>query len=45
LPAGAWSDLPDAHDSGGAVTLVLHQHPFASYRQKALIALYELDLP
>jgi glutathione S-transferase len=27
------------------VTLVLHQHPFASYCQKALIALYELDLP
>jgi glutathione S-transferase len=27
------------------VTLVLHQHPFASYCQKALIALYELELP
>jgi glutathione S-transferase len=27
------------------VTLVLYQHPFASYWQKALIALYELDLP
>jgi glutathione S-transferase len=27
------------------VTLVLYQHPFASYCQKALIALYELDLP
>jgi glutathione S-transferase len=27
------------------VTLVLHQHPFASYCQKVLIALYELDLP
>jgi glutathione S-transferase len=27
------------------VTLVLHQHPFASFCQKALIALYELDLP
>ena len=26
-------------------SLVLHQHPFASYCQKALIALYELDLP
>jgi glutathione S-transferase len=25
--------------------LVLHEHPFASYCQKALIALYELDLP
>jgi glutathione S-transferase len=25
--------------------LVLHQHPFASYCQKVLIALYELDLP
>jgi len=25
--------------------LVLHQHPFASYCQKALIALYELELP
>jgi glutathione S-transferase len=27
------------------VSLVLHQHPFASYCQKALIALYELELP
>jgi glutathione S-transferase len=27
------------------MTLVLYQHPFASYCQKALIALYELDLP
>jgi glutathione S-transferase len=27
------------------VTLVLHQHPFASYCQKVLIALYELDVP
>jgi len=27
------------------VTLVVHQHPFASYCQKLLIALYELDLP
>jgi glutathione S-transferase len=27
------------------VSLVLHQHPFASYCQKALIALYELGLP
>jgi glutathione S-transferase len=27
------------------VSLVLYQHPFASYCQKALIALYELDLP
>jgi glutathione S-transferase len=27
------------------VTLVLYQHPFASYCQKALIALYELGLP
>jgi glutathione S-transferase len=35
----------DAHDFGGRVTLVLYQHPFASYCQKALIALYELDLP
>jgi glutathione S-transferase len=26
------------------MTLVLYQHPFASYCQKALIALYELDL-
>jgi glutathione S-transferase len=26
------------------VSLVLHQHPFASYCQKVLIALYELDL-
>jgi glutathione S-transferase len=25
--------------------LVLHEHPFASYCQKVLIALYELDLP
>jgi glutathione S-transferase len=25
--------------------LVLHQHPFASYCQKVLVALYELDLP
>jgi glutathione S-transferase len=25
--------------------LVLHYHPFASYCQKALVALYELDLP
>ena len=25
--------------------LVLHQHPFASYCQKVLIALYELELP
>jgi glutathione S-transferase len=27
------------------VALVLHQHPFASYCQKVLIALYELELP
>ena len=27
------------------MTLVLYQHPFASYCQKALLALYELDLP
>jgi glutathione S-transferase len=27
------------------VTAVLYQHPFASYCQKALIALYELDVP
>jgi glutathione S-transferase len=27
------------------VSLVLHQHPFASYCQKVLIALYELDVP
>src|SRR5215204_3042518 len=27
------------------MTLVLHQHPFASYCQKVLIALYELELP
>jgi glutathione S-transferase len=27
------------------VSLVLHQHPFASYCQKVLIALYELELP
>ena len=27
------------------MTLVLHQHPFASYCQKVLIALYELGLP
>ena len=25
--------------------LVLHEHPFASFCQKALVALYELDLP
>ena len=25
--------------------LVLHYHPFASYCQKALVALYELDVP
>jgi glutathione S-transferase len=28
-----------------AMNLVLHQHPFASYCQKVLIALYELELP
>lgn len=27
------------------MTLVLRQHPFASYCRKAFIALYELDLP
>ncbi|MEA2492968.1 MAG: glutathione S-transferase [Thermoleophilaceae bacterium] len=27
------------------MSLVLHQHPFASYCQKVLIALYELDVP
>src|SRR4051812_13279193 len=27
------------------MTLVLHQHPFAAYCQKALVALYELDVP
>src|SRR4051794_17254585 len=27
------------------MALVLYQHPFASFCQKALIALYELDLP
>jgi glutathione S-transferase len=27
------------------VSLVLHQHPFAAYCQKVLIALYELDVP
>ena len=31
--------------SDPAAPLVLHQHPFASYCQKVLIALYELDLP
>src|SRR4029453_7605959 len=34
------------HPKGGpAVRLVLHQHPFASYCQKVLVALGELDLP
>jgi glutathione S-transferase len=28
-----------------SVRLVLHQHPFASYCQKALVALGELGLP
>jgi glutathione S-transferase len=27
------------------MSLVLHQHPFAAFCQKALVALYELDLP
>ena len=27
------------------MTLVLYEHPFASYCQKVLIALYELDVP
>jgi len=27
------------------MTPVLHQHPFASFCQKVLIAFYELDLP
>lgn len=27
------------------VSLVLHQHPFAAFCQKVLVALYELDLP
>jgi glutathione S-transferase len=27
------------------MALILYQHPFAAYCQKALIALYELDLP
>lgn len=27
------------------MSLVLYQHPFASYCQKVLVALYELDLP
>lgn len=27
------------------MTLILHEHPFAAYCWKALIALYELDLP
>lgn len=27
------------------MSLVLHQHPFASYCQKVLIALYELEIP
>jgi glutathione S-transferase len=27
------------------MTLVLHEHPFAAYCWKALVALYELDLP
>ena len=27
------------------MTLVLHEHPFAAYCWKALIALYERDLP
>jgi glutathione S-transferase len=31
--------------SATAMTLVLHEHPFASYCWKALIALYERDVP
>jgi glutathione S-transferase len=45
LRPGAWSDLRTLSTPEAAVTLVLYQHPFASYCQKALIALYELDLP
>ena len=38
---------PEAGTSGGTsgANLVLHQHPFASFCQKTLIALYELGLP
>jgi glutathione S-transferase len=36
-------------DTGSAAdtttTLVLHEHPFAAFCQKVLVALYELDLP
>lgn len=32
-------------DDATPVRLVLHEHPFASFCQKVLIALYELDLP
>jgi glutathione S-transferase len=35
----------DIHETGDRVTLVLYQHPFASYCQKVLIALYELGVP
>jgi glutathione S-transferase len=31
--------------SAAAARLVLHQHPFAAYCQKVLVALYELELP
>jgi glutathione S-transferase len=45
-PTGSNSRLDDHRDAPERlVTLVLHQHPFASYCQKVLIALYELDLP
>jgi glutathione S-transferase len=37
------ADITVCDDAG--VTIVLYQHPFASYCQKVLIALYERDLP
>jgi glutathione S-transferase len=36
---------PGSADDTTTGSLVLHQHPFAAFCQKALVALYELELP
>jgi glutathione S-transferase len=45
VAAGFLGTRRDRRIACAAVALVLHQHPFASYCQKVLIALYELGLP
>jgi glutathione S-transferase len=45
FPSRARSVSANKGDGVSPNTLVLHQHPFAAFCWKALVALYELDLP